>query len=481
MLGNSLLVLLSAVGFVMAEEPWEWEGESDLKHPGHYKFTFEKGATGSYADGTMMASFHSHTVSEAVVEALWKAGGAATADDWEAGKLYKVTFDTGAHHTNQEVHIDTAGEYKFYFQHMPSEFGINDASFLTMDVAVKAAAFDPHAGHDHSEPMTDMTTDKPIGLVFGATTIVTLMSVVGIFLIKPLAMAKDRTKKLIDLAANSFAAGCMMATGLYLMIPEAHLMIAAGAESESQAMAKFGSAVLCGYFLGAMIHWISELAFGASHSHVGNSAVAPKEDYIADDAEAPPAPAADGTVVVPVQAVQTEPAAAGKKKWSPVVWSVLFGDFFHNFVDGIAIGVAFSGCSADAGWIVTMSAASHEVSQELADYLVLTQNGMSPCTALIFNLLSGVSCILGGVMAVYIDMAGDTQGGLLAFGAGTYFWIANTECFPKLTEEPVSTKDLGALAAKALPFLLGALVIGLVLIKHEHCAAAGGAHEGHDH
>jgi zinc transporter ZupT len=87
--------------------------------------------------------------------------------------------------------------------------------------------------------------------------------------------------------------------------------------------------------------------------------------------------------------------------WAPVAWSVLIGDLLHNFVDGIAIGVAFRSCGPDFGWVVASGAAAHEVTQELADFIVLITRGrMSVGAALGLNLLSALSCVLG-VLRIY--------------------------------------------------------------------------------
>jgi len=102
---------------------------------------------------------------------------------------------------------------------------------------------------------------------------------------------------------------------------------------------------------------------------------------------------------------------------------------------------------------------------------------MSPLHALGANLLSGVSCIIGGVVAVYANMSPSATGGALAFGGGTYVWIAATECFPKLLHV-ASGKDV---LLRFGTILAGIVVIALVLINHQHCAAPGSAHEGHGH
>lgn len=89
-----------------------------------------------------------------------------------------------------------------------------------------------------------------------------------------------------------------------------------------------------------------------------------------------------------------------------MAYSVLLGDFLHNFVDGISIGVAFRSCGSSFGWVVAGGAAGHEVTQELADFIVLVTKGrLSIWEAVATNLLSGASCVIGGVIAHSVDLS----------------------------------------------------------------------------
>ena len=160
------------------------------------------------------------------------------------------------------------------------------------------------------------------------------------------------------------------------------------------------------------------------------------------------------------------------------LFAISMGDFMHNLVDGFFIGFGFMMCDSDFGWKITGATVAHEIAQELADYLVLTdpaQGNLAPKTALLFNFFSGTSVILGAI----IILAQGTEdnfslGMLLAFGGGIYLQIGAAECMPRATEAAQTT----ALRMKALAaFIVGVVGIGLVLLNHEHCIAGG----GHDH
>ena len=62
--------------------------------------------------------------------------------------------------------------------------------------------------------------------------------------------------------------------------------------------------------------------------------------------------------------------------------SLIVGDFFHNFTDGVFIGAAFQ-CNASLAWKIIAVTVGHEIPQELADFAVLTNSlGFSTIKAL---------------------------------------------------------------------------------------------------
>merc|ERR1719336_1462582 len=141
------------------------------------------------------------------------------------------------------------------------------------------------------------------------------------------------------------------------------------------------------------------------------------------------------------------------------------------------MGAAFKGCGVSFGWGVSVGTILHEIPQELADYGVLTGSGvgMSPPIALLTNFLSGLSVLIGVIIINAFDVNDVAVGLLLAFGGGVYMYIAACECVPKIYELKLSAQ-LQSLCL--LAFIIGAVLIGLILLDHEHCAPEGHAH-GH--
>ena len=94
--------------------------------------------------------------------------------------------------------------------------------------------------------------------------------------------------------------------------------------------------------------------------------------------------------------VTAEGAKAPLEPATPINYSlassVLLGDFFHNFTDGIFIGTAFTLCSRDLAIAVSAATVYHELAQELADYFLLTIHcNIRPFAALTLNFVSGLS------------------------------------------------------------------------------------------
>jgi len=126
----------------------------------------------------------------------------------------------------------------------------------------------------------------------------------------------------------------------------------------------------------------------------------------------------------------------------------------------------------------------HELPQELADYFIMTGPGagLGPVLALVLNFVSGMSVVLGAIIVLASDPADSSVGILLAFGAGTYLHIGAVECMPKIYEAKLSA---ALRVACIVAFIVGTILIGLILLDHEHCvpAASTGASGGggHDH
>lgn len=93
-----------------------------------------------------------------------------------------------------------------------------------------------------------------------------------------------------------------------------------------------------------------------------------------------------------------------EKRIATVAWMIIFGDGIHNFIDGLAIGAAFSE-SILAGLSVSLAVFCEELPHELGDFAVLLNSGMTVKQAVIYNFLSACTCYIGLVIGEILDTA----------------------------------------------------------------------------
>jgi zinc transporter ZupT len=161
----------------------------------------------------------------------------------------------------------------------------------------------------------------------------------------------------------------------------------------------------------------------------------------------------------------------------PLIYSIVFGDALCNFADGVFVGFALLQCDMAIVWTVTAAALYHEITQEVADYFLLTKHaGLSPVKAIILNFVGGLTIVLGGIVVFSSDVSGMGVGVGLAIACGVYISIACCECFPRV-RAVLETRQERALSM--LCFIIGVVPLGLVLLNHIHCDAHGDEHEDH--
>jgi len=118
----------------------------------------------------------------------------------------------------------------------------------------------------------------------------------------------------------------------------------------------------------------------------------------------------------------------------PFAYLNLMGDGVHNFIDGVIIAAAFI-IEIRLGFVTTIAVISHEVPQELGDFGVLVYGGFDKIKALLFNLLSAITAIVGGILGYYIFSEAESVVYLLPFAAGGFLYIASSDLIPELHKE----------------------------------------------
>ena len=136
----------------------------------------------------------------------------------------------------------------------------------------------------------------------------------------------------------------------------------------------------------------------------------------------------------------------------------LVGDGMHNMIDGIIIGGAYL-TSTSLGVATTIAVCLHEIPQEIGDFGVLIYAGMTRRRALLLNLLSASTAILGVVIALTLSAYVDNLVALLLpFAAGNFIYIAGSDLVPELQDE----KNISSSLVQLVLMVLGVSLLYLL-------------------
>lgn len=163
---------------------------------------------------------------------------------------------------------------------------------------------------------------------------------------------------------------------------------------------------------------------------------------------------------------------------------IVIGDTVHNFIDGMAIGVAFL-VNPATGIITTIAVAAHEIPQEVGDFGLLLAKGMKKKKILLVNVLSAFATLVGAV--IVFGLGGSfivSEPVLLALTAGFFIYIAASDIIPTIHAEPKKIANI-----QAVILVLGMLfVAAITTIAHQYIAHPEEHHESshseeheHDH
>jgi len=135
---------------------------------------------------------------------------------------------------------------------------------------------------------------------------------------------------------------------------------------------------------------------------------------------------------------------------------VVIGDGFHNFLDGIVIGLAFI-ANPLLGLPTALAIAAHEIPQEIGDFAILLDQGWSKKKILMVNILSSVLTVIGALIGYYaVGLFENSLPYLLAGTAGIFLYIAASDLIPEIHHRAGHT----ALYSILFFFLLGLVSIG---------------------
>jgi len=113
-------------------------------------------------------------------------------------------------------------------------------------------------------------------------------------------------------------------------------------------------------------------------------------------------------------------------------WLILVGDGLHNFIDGVLIAAAFL-TDVHLGIVTTFAIMAHEIPQEVGNFAVLLHGGFSRRKALLWNVASSLTAVLGGVVGwLAFREAMALLPYALAVAAASLFYVAVADLIPGL-------------------------------------------------
>ncbi|WP_455233827.1 ZIP family metal transporter [Thiogranum longum] len=134
---------------------------------------------------------------------------------------------------------------------------------------------------------------------------------------------------------------------------------------------------------------------------------------------------------------------------------ILIGDGLHNFIDGVLIGAAFL-TDIHLGIVTSLAVAAHEIPQEVGDFAVLLHSGFTVRRAFLFNLLSSLATVAGGLLAYYgLKGLEEALPYVLAVAASSFIYIAVADLIPGLHKRV----EFSATLKQMLLITAGVLVI----------------------
>lgn len=242
----------------------------------------------------------------------------------------------------------------------------------------------------------------------------TFLGSVGALIGGAILLSKEKFALKISHFLASFAAGILLGTAFFDLLPEAvHEGEKAGINIFPWAL--FG--IVLFFLLERFIHWF--------HHH---------EEFHKDEES---------------------------KSTLPLI---IVGDTMHNFIDGVVIAATFM-VSVPLGIATSISVFAHELPSEIGDFGLMLHKGLSRGKIILVNILSAavaflgaiITYSLGNILGAYIPM-------LLAVTAGFFIYIASSDLIPEIHHE----KRKGFAFIESLLLIIGVVVMAVSVNLLEH-------------
>ena len=134
---------------------------------------------------------------------------------------------------------------------------------------------------------------------------------------------------------------------------------------------------------------------------------------------------------------------------------ILWGDAFHNALDGVLIAAAFM-TDIHLGIVTAIAVFAHEIPQEVGDLAILVNGGMSRGRAMAMNVAVSLTSVVGAVIAfLALGAALEFLPYALAVAAASFLYVAVADLIPGLHRRVDARTSVQQVAL----ILLGMIVI----------------------
>ena len=134
---------------------------------------------------------------------------------------------------------------------------------------------------------------------------------------------------------------------------------------------------------------------------------------------------------------------------------ILWGDAFHNALDGVLIAAAFM-TDVHLGIVTAIAVFAHEIPQEVGDLAILVNGGMSRGRAMAMNVAVSLTSVLGAAIAYFaLGAALEFLPYALAVAAASFLYVAVADLIPGLHRRVDARTSIQQVAL----ILLGMIVI----------------------
>jgi zinc and cadmium transporter len=145
---------------------------------------------------------------------------------------------------------------------------------------------------------------------------------------------------------------------------------------------------------------------------------------------------------------------------------ILFSDSIHNIGDGIFLSSAFM-VDTYLGIVATASIFIHEAVQEISEFFVLREAGLSTWQALSRNFATSTTIIIGALMGYSLATTHYIVGPLLGISAGAFLYVLINDLIPKSVKNIREQKAFWKHIAWVILGLAVILSVNLIL-EHSH-------------